>query len=64
MGLNDLAKREFNIRFLLAAQCYSPKLARQLIRDCREDIKKFGWAHAQEKWARFVEKAQGGEEAR
>lgn len=29
-----LSKKEFNIRFLLAAQCYMPKVAVSLIREC------------------------------
>lgn len=46
--------KEFNTRFLLATQCFMPKLARQLIRECREDIEIFGLEYAQQKWAKFV----------
>lgn len=47
--------REFNTRFLLATQPYMPKVAKALIRECREDIKMFGWEFAQKKWAKFIE---------
>lgn len=50
-----MTKKEFNIRFLLATQCYMPKVALQLIRECREDIEIFGLEYAQEKWAKFSE---------
>ena len=46
----------FNLRFLLATQCYMPKVAQHLIRECREDIKIFGLEFAQKKWAKFVNK--------
>jgi hypothetical protein len=49
-----LSKQEFNIRFLLVAQCYVPKVALALIRECREDIKLFGLEYAQQKWVKFV----------
>ena len=48
--------REFNFRFLWAAQCFIPKVALALIRECREDIKFFGLEYAQLKWAKFVDK--------
>lgn len=47
-------KQEFNIRFLLATQCYMPKVALALIRECREDIELFGLEYAQKKWAKFI----------
>lgn len=49
-----MTKKEFNIRFLLAAQHYIYKVARALIRECREDIEIFGLEYAQRKWAKFV----------
>ena len=49
-----LTKKEFSLRFLLAAQCFMPKVARELIRECRDDITIFGLEYAQEKWAKFV----------
>lgn len=49
-----LSKQEFNIRFLLAAQCYMSKVALDLIRECREDIKHFGLEYTQQKWAKFI----------
>ncbi len=49
-----MTKQEFNIRFLLATQCYMPKVARALIRECRDDIELFGLEYAQKKWAKFV----------
>ena len=51
-----LTKREFNIRFLLAVQGCMPEIARQLIRECRDDIRMFGLEYAQRKWAKFVGK--------
>lgn len=50
-----MTKKEFNIRFLLATQGYMPKVAKRLIRECREDIEMFGLEYAQKKWARFIE---------
>lgn len=47
--------KEFNARFLLATQPYSPALARRLIEEVREDIKMFGWGNAQSKWSKFIE---------
>jgi len=49
-----MTKQEFNIRFLLAAQHYIYKVARDLVRECREDIKTFGLEYAQRKWAKFA----------
>lgn len=49
-----MTKQEFSFRFLLAAQHYMLKVARTLIRECREDIEIFGLEFAQRKWARFV----------
>ncbi|MBA7592799.1 hypothetical protein ES708_34993 [subsurface metagenome] len=46
--------KEFNTRFLLATQPYMPKVALARLRECREDIKMFGWEYAQRKWAKFV----------
>ncbi|GAH42388.1 unnamed protein product [marine sediment metagenome] len=44
-----MTMQEFNIRFLLAARCYMLKVARTLIRECREDIEIFGLEFAQQK---------------
>ncbi len=49
-----ITKQEFNIRFLLAAQPYMLKVARTLIRECREDIELFSLEFAQRKWAKFA----------
>lgn len=54
MELENLPIKEFNSRFLLAVQCYPPKVARELVRECRDDIKAFGWERAQKKWAKFL----------
>lgn len=51
-----LTKKEFSLRFLLAAQHYMLKVARALIRECREDIELFGLEYAQQKWAKFINK--------
>lgn len=53
--MKSLKLREFSIRFLLAAQCFMPQVAHQLIRECREDIEIFGLEYAQKKWAKFVD---------
>ena len=62
--LAKVAKRrdfkEFNRRFLLAIQPYPPRLGKQLLRECREDIVLLGWKHAQQKWAKFVELPKEG----
>lgn len=46
--------RQFNQRFLLALDCYIPSVALKLLRDCREDIKMFGFPYAQKKWEQFI----------
>jgi hypothetical protein len=51
---------EFNLRFLLALDCYVPGVAKELLRDCREDIKMFGFEFAQKKWSRFIEYSLNG----
>ncbi len=51
-----LTKKEFNIRFLLATQPYIPKVALNLVRECRDDIRIFGLDFARKKWAKFVGK--------
>ena len=60
-----LSKQEFNIRFLLAVRCYIPKVAVDLVRQCREDIELFGLEYAQRKWAKFIEvKREGARQRR
>lgn len=54
--MKSLTKKQFSIRFLLATQCYMPKVALRLIRECREDIEMFGLEYAQGKWPKFVGK--------
>jgi len=49
-----LTKKDFSLRFLLAAQCFMPQVAHQLIRECQDDIEIFGLEYAQKKWAKFV----------
>ena len=62
--LNKTAKRqdfkEFNAHFLLAIQFYPLELAKQLLRECREDIVLLGWEHTQRKWVKFVELTKEG----
>lgn len=62
--LNRVAKRqdfkEFNRRFLLAIHPYPPMVAKQLLRECHEDIVLLGWEHTQNKWMRFVELPKEG----
>lgn len=45
---------QFNLRFMLAIDCYMPSVARSLMKDCREDIRLFGFEYAQKKWSKFV----------
>jgi len=49
-----LTKKQFNIRFLLATRLYMPKVALNLVRECRDDIRIFGLNFAQKKWAKFI----------
>jgi hypothetical protein len=46
--------RQFNLSFLLALDCYMPSVAQALFKDCRVDIKMFGFEYAQKKWSRFI----------
>lgn len=62
--LNKVAKRqdfkEFNARFLLAIQPYPPRVAKDLLRECREDIVLLGWERTKQKWVKFVELPEEG----
>jgi len=49
-----LSKREFNLRFLSELQRYTPKVAKDLLRECRNDIQFGGLRYAQRKWAKFI----------
>ena len=49
-----LSKKEFNLRFLWELQRYPPKVARDLLRECRSDIRFRGWWYAQRRWAKFI----------
>jgi len=49
-----LSKKEFNLRFLWELQRYPPKVARDLLHECRDDIRFRGWWYAQRKWAKFI----------
>ena len=49
-----LSKKEFNLRFLWELQRYPPKVARDLLRECRNDIRFQGWWYAQRRWAKFI----------
>ena len=49
-----LGKKEFNLRFLWELQRYTPRVARDLFRECRNDIRFKGWWYAQRKWAKFI----------
>ena len=52
--------REFNLRFLLATQPYMPKVAKALVRECKEDLEIFGFEYTRKKWAKFVEMPEEG----
>ena len=57
-----LSKKEFNLRFLWELQRYPPKMARDLLRECRNDIQFRGLRYAQRRWATFTElKKEGGQ---
>lgn len=49
-----LSKREFNLRFLWELQRYPPKVARDLLHECRNDIRFSGLWYAQGRWAKFI----------
>jgi len=49
-----ISKEEFNLRFLWELQCYPPKVARDLFRECGEDIRFQGWWYAQRRRAKFI----------
>jgi hypothetical protein len=53
--VDKLSFKTFNLRFMLALDCYMPSVARALMKNCREDIKLFGFEYAQRKWAKFCE---------
>ena len=56
---------DWNIRFMLALDCYLPVVARDLFEDCRDDIRLFGFDYAKEKWEAFiVNSLTGGIKAR
>jgi len=49
-----LNKKEFNLCFLWELQRYPPKVARDLLRECRNDVRFHGWWYAQKKWWKFI----------
>ena len=49
-----VSKAQFNLRFMLALDCYMPSVARLLMKDCKEDIEFFGFEYAQKKWVLFI----------
>ena len=49
-----LSKREFNLRFLWELQRYPPKVARDLLHECRNDIRFQGCWYAQRRWVKFI----------
>ncbi len=49
-----LSKEEFNLRFVGELQRYPPKVARDLLRECQNDIQSQGWWYAQRRWAKFI----------
>lgn len=49
-----LSKKEFNLRFLSELQRYMPKVARDLLRECQNDVWFRGWWYAQRRWAKFI----------
>lgn len=59
--VNDKVNSEFNMRFMLALDCYMHSVAQALLKDCREDIRLFGFEFAQKKWSKFIEGSLTGE---
>jgi hypothetical protein len=51
---DKLEMEQFNLRFMLALDCYMPSVAKVLLKDCREDIRMSGSKYAQTKWERFI----------
>jgi len=49
-----LSKEEFNLRFLQELQRYPPKVARDLLHECQNDIRFGGWWCVQRRWAKFI----------
>lgn len=54
IGEKYLTKKEFNLRFLWELERYPPKAARDLLRECRNDIRFQSWHYAQRRWAKFI----------
>ena len=52
--VGKLTIEQFNLCFMLALDCYMPSVAQALMKDCREDIRMFGFEYAQTKWERFI----------
>jgi hypothetical protein len=50
----ELSKREFSLLLLLAVQNYTPKVAKWLLLECKEDIEMFGFEETLKKWSKFV----------
>lgn len=49
-----ISKEEFNLRFLWELERYPAKAARDLLHECRNDIRFKGWWYAQGRWAKFI----------
>lgn len=47
-------KQEFNMRFLWELQRYTPKVARDLLHECCNDVRFRGFEYAQRRWAKFI----------
>ena len=52
--MNRRERMEFNLAFLLALRSYPFAVMRELLRECREEIKDLGWEEARRRWERFV----------
>ena len=52
--MEHLSKKEFNLRFLWELQGYTLKVARDLLHECRNDVRFRGLRYAQRRWAKFI----------
>lgn len=46
--------KRFNMKFMLALDCYMPGVAIKFLQSCRGDIQMFGFEYAQKKWSKFI----------
>lgn len=52
---------DFNLRFLLALDCYMGSVAKKMLEECKEDVKLFGFKYVKEKWETFIKCSLTGE---